>query len=67
MVANCRFPYGLSHTVSTGILFSHFAKARVTKPYKTRSEKHPSLLPQRANANSGALPLILSELRATLP
>ena len=64
MVANRRFPYGLSHAVSTGILFSHFAKTRVTRPYKTRSEKHPNLPPQRSNANSVALPLILSESRS---
>jgi hypothetical protein len=29
----------------TGILFSHFAKTRVTSPYKARSEKHPNLPP----------------------
>ena len=47
-----------------GILFSHFAKTRVTRHYKARSEKHPNLPPPRKNGNSVALPLILGESRA---
>jgi hypothetical protein len=51
--------------VLAGFLFSHFAKTRVTRPYKTRSEKHPNLPRHCGNGNSVALPLILSESRAS--
>src|SRR6267143_2144395 len=47
-----------------GILFSHFAKTSVTRPSKTRSEKHQSLPLPGGNGSSVALPLILGESRA---
>jgi hypothetical protein len=43
----------------------NFAKTRVTRPCKTRSEKHPNLLFPCRNGNSITLPLILDESRAT--
>ena len=57
----------LTNEGSPGILFSHVAKTRATRPYKTRSEKHPNLPLHCENGNSVALPLILGEARATLP
>ena len=33
----------LTNESSLGACFSHFVKTRVTRPWKTRSEKHPNL------------------------
>jgi hypothetical protein len=51
--------------VLADFLITHFAKTKVTRPYKTRSEKHPNLPRRCANGNSVALPLILGESRRT--